>query len=173
MAECFGCELVSYQKWEKGVVEPRAVFFPAIVELLGFLPNEDLESYHGVLRSERLQKGKNLVEMAKFVGAQPVVWTGWEKGLFPPVDKDLERLRAVGIDLPMLPDSSYENGPTTISCVLRKARKERGITQLQMAEMLGFSSNSPWSRYETGGVIPAEKFWPKIEEALSVNLADF
>ena len=173
MAKYLGCDLVSYQKWEKGVVEPRADFFPAIVELFGFLPNEDLETYHGILRSARLRAGRNLVEMAKYVGVQPVKWTRWEKGLFPPLSKEIEGLRAFGIDLPPLPDSACGDAPTLMSRAMRKARKNRGITQLEMGRILGFSHNTAWCRYELSGVIPAKKFWPKIKEALAVDLAEF
>ena len=51
---------------------------------------------------------------------------------------------------------------------LRKLREAKGITQQQLAEKLGFVSNSYVSEVESGKFIPSEEKLKKIAKALSV-----
>jgi transcriptional regulator with XRE-family HTH domain len=51
---------------------------------------------------------------------------------------------------------------------LRKLREAKGITQQQLAEKLGFVSNSYVSEVESGKFIPSEEKLKKIAKALGV-----
>lgn len=58
-----------------------------------------------------------------------------------------------------------------IGKALKKARKAKKITQVQLAEMIGVE-RSVLTRYETGAIEISMKNFVKICDALSLNYAD-
>lgn len=55
---------------------------------------------------------------------------------------------------------------------LRELREERGLTQYQLARILGFKHNSAISRYETGRKRPNLETAQRIALALGVKVED-
>lgn len=171
MAKALGCHLVGYQNWEGGKTEPQVGAIPAIIELLGYLPNEHLDSVEGVLKSARLRRGKNRFEMARTLKMKPEVWTRLECGEYPPSHKDLELLEGQSIDFGSLCEIRPDHLPTALSRALKKARLERGFTQSEIAIHLGYKGNSAWSRVEQGGRIPDRRTWGDIHKLLGVEVS--
>lgn len=58
-----------------------------------------------------------------------------------------------------------------IGAFLREVRKERGLTQGQLAEALGVSQKSI-SRWENGKTMPDYSLLPSICEVLGINVAE-
>ena len=172
VAKEFGCTLEAYQLWESDNVVPRPRVYPKIIEFLGYLPGEDLSTYHGTLRSHRLRQGLTMIAMAKKAGANSAAWTRWERGIYVPALEFIRKLALIGIDLSHF-DLHGDIVPTNLSKALRKARKEKGYTHQQMSEVLGYVSPAVWHRLELQGVIPREEHWLKIQQCLGVKVRDF
>jgi transcriptional regulator with XRE-family HTH domain len=171
MAKSLGCHLVSYQQWESGRATPQAIFYPKIIELLGGLPFVEADTVGGKLGGERLTRGLNLVEMAGFVGLSIETWSRLESGEYPPTQREIETLKQHSIDLGDTVCARVEDIPTTLSKALRDARLERGFSQAELAQSLGYKDASSWSRIETVGRVPCRRKWSKIEEVLGVDVS--
>jgi len=173
MAERIGCSLVSYQQWEGGKVCPLPRYHSAILLLLEGLASPKDTSVGESLKIQRLQRGLNLAEMARFVGLTNESWTRLEGNSYLPSEDEIKQLQRHSISLP--PDAGRRENtlPTALSESLRDARVERGLSQEEVARQLGYCGGSVWSRIETSGRIPKMGCWAGIREILGVKVEDF
>ena len=62
-AKIFKCRSATFSTWEKDVSIPLPKYYPEIIDALGYLPEEDLSTFHGYLRSRRLRLGLSMPEI--------------------------------------------------------------------------------------------------------------
>ena len=61
---------------------------------------------------------------------------------------------------------------STIGILLRNARIKSGLTQMEIAKKLGYSSSQFVSNWERGEALPPMDHFPRIANLLSINVKD-
>ena len=173
MAKLVGITLESYRLWEWDQSEPLARYWPKIIELIGTLPGEDLGTYSGVLRSERLRRGLTCMQISQDLGLSEGNWTMWETGNHRPQQNFIDLLQSqLGIDLRRF-ELRQRIARTALADALRNARINAKYSCRQAAQIFGNRSRSAWVKYEVSGRIPEKKYWRKIKEVLDVDVESF
>lgn len=170
MAQELETQLVSYQQWETSKARPRPRAYSKIVEVLGEYVQPKAESVGETLRFERLTRGLNLAEMARYVGLEPEVWSRLEREIYPPSREEIAKLERCSIFLPQGVVERRSGIPTALSASLRAARQDLKLSQDELAKLLGYRAGSSWSRVENSGRVPCRSKWKQIESILGIDL---
>lgn len=130
-------------------------------------------SFSEKIVERRVSLNMSQKELAERLGVTPTRLNYWEKGKREPDVHYIKALaRELGVSGDYLLETESEEGTsgsvTGIGERIKKARLEKGYTQLQLAEMIGVAKNTI-TGYETGTREPDSNRITAIAKALSVS----
>ncbi len=79
-ADRLGVTGATIRNWEVGRTRPSTEYFPAIAELLGYVPLPNPETIPERLRAWRIARGLSIRAAARSLRVDAGTWQGWEKG---------------------------------------------------------------------------------------------
>jgi DNA-binding XRE family transcriptional regulator len=80
VAALMGVNEWTYINWEKGLHEPVARFYPAVITFLRYEPWELPASLAEALLAERRRRGLSVERAAELTSIDPGTWLRWEHG---------------------------------------------------------------------------------------------
>ena len=183
LAERLGISQLAIDQWERGTrrLEPweivplaRALGSPE-GEFAKFLPPHlRSSSFARALRNIRCGRKLNQRELAELVGVGPEIIASYENGEDYPDLKTLFTLaRELGVSRQQLSGFVPRSGPDRVSSafgkMLREARLARGLTQGQLAQLIGINQTTIAS-YERTHSHPAPRHIPHLVSVLNLVL---
>ena len=111
------------------------------------------------------------IELGKALGAGNVTISQYEKGTRKPDNEMLVKIAnffGVSIDY-LLGSDAYKKSTTSFGQNLKKMRKQHGVTQGELANIVGIEKSSV-SKYETANVIPSIDILKKIASVFNVSV---
>lgn len=104
LAQRLGVTACTVKNWELDHTSPTTRYLPAVIDFLGYQPNEPGRSFAETLRHHRRAAGLSQEQLARQTGFDETTIAKWERGDMLPLSTNLDRLRrffqGAGLPLP-------------------------------------------------------------------------